>query len=75
VQHAWGDGAHTGKHAAAIFPDAMRWLWKDWPRPVKTGQTKNDTLNDILIPGEGWVPAEDAWSDSSEAPPTSASAY
>jgi hypothetical protein len=29
---------------------------------------------DILIPGEGWVPAEDAWSDSSEVPPTSASA-
>ena len=54
VQHAWGDGGHTGKHATAIFPDAMRWLWKDWPRPVKTGQTKNDTLNDILIPGEGW---------------------
>ncbi len=26
---------------------------------------------DILIPGEGWVPAEDAWSDSSETPPTS----
>lgn len=29
---------------------------------------------DILIPGEGWVPAEDAWSDSTETPPTSASA-
>jgi len=28
---------------------------------------------DVLIPGEGWVPAEDAWSDSSETPPTSAS--
>ena len=27
---------------------------------------------DILIPGEGWVPAEDAWSDSSVTPPTSA---
>ena len=30
---------------------------------------------DILIPGEGWVPAEDAWSDSSDTPPTSASTY
>lgn len=26
---------------------------------------------DILIPGEGWVHAEDAWNDSSESPPTS----
>jgi len=28
---------------------------------------------EVLIPGEGWVPAEDAWSDSTESPPTSAS--
>src|SRR6266545_1706530 len=54
VQHAWGDGGHTGKQAIAVFPDAMRWLWKDWPRHVKGGQTKNDTLTDILIPGESW---------------------
>jgi len=54
VEHVWGDGAHNGKHATAIFPDAMRWLWKDWPNPVKTGATRNETLNNILIPGEGW---------------------
>jgi sugar lactone lactonase YvrE/enterochelin esterase-like enzyme len=54
VNHAWGDGSHSGKHATAIFPDAMRWLWKDWPQPVKGGQTGNDTLTNILIPGEGW---------------------
>jgi gluconolactonase len=54
VAHAWGDGGHTGKHATAIFPDAMRWLWKDWPKAITTGQTKNDTLNDLLVPGQGW---------------------
>jgi gluconolactonase len=54
VEHVWGDGGHTGKHATAIFPDALRWLWKDWPKPVGTGQTKNPTLNDILLPTEGW---------------------
>jgi sugar lactone lactonase YvrE/enterochelin esterase-like enzyme len=54
VQHVWGDGAHNGKHATAIFPDAMRWLWKDWPNPVKTGQSKNPTLDAILMPGEDW---------------------
>ena len=54
VEHAWGDGGHTGKHATAIFPDALRWLWKEWPQPVRTGQTNNPTLKDILIPGEGW---------------------
>ncbi len=25
-----GDGAHNRKHAGAIFPDEMRWLWRDW---------------------------------------------
>ena len=54
VQHGWGEGAHNGKHATAIFPDAMRWLWKDWPEPVKAGQSKNSMLVDILIPGQGW---------------------
>src|SRR5687767_9828307 len=54
VQHVWGEGAHNGRHATAIFPDAVRWLWRDWPQPVKTGQTKNATFDQILLPGEGW---------------------
>ncbi len=54
VQHAWGDGGHTGNQATAVFPDAMRWLWKDWPKPVTAGPSKNATLASILIPGEEW---------------------
>ncbi len=53
VNHVWGDGGHNGKHATAIFPDAMRWLWKDWPAPVKAG-AGSPQLKDILLPGEGW---------------------
>lgn len=30
LNHAWGDGAHNGKHGGSIFPDVMRWLWKDY---------------------------------------------
>ncbi|HUR47778.1 MAG TPA: alpha/beta hydrolase-fold protein [Candidatus Saccharimonadales bacterium] len=26
----FGDGAHNGKHAGAILPDALRWLWRDY---------------------------------------------
>ena len=54
VQHVWGDGGHNGKQSTMIFPDAMRWLWKDWPQPVKGGPTNNNTLASILIPGEAW---------------------
>ena len=53
VNHAWGDGGHNGKHATEIFPDAMRWLWKDWPTPVKAG-LGSPQLQEILIPGEDW---------------------
>ena len=54
VNHVWGDGGHNGKHAGAIFPDAMRWLWKDWPAPVPAGVGSKQVLGEILIPGENW---------------------
>jgi gluconolactonase len=54
VQHVWGDGGHTPKQATAILPDAMRFLWKDWPRPVRTGKSGNHLLAELLIPGEDW---------------------
>jgi len=28
----FGDGRHSGKHGGAIFPDTMRWLWRDHRR-------------------------------------------
>lgn len=54
VEHAWGKGGHNNQHGTAVFPAAMRWLWKDWPKPVAKGNTKNQALNDLLIPGEDW---------------------
>lgn len=26
----YGTGAHNGKHGGTIFPDSLRWLWRDW---------------------------------------------
>jgi gluconolactonase len=54
VAHVWGDGPHNGRHGTAVFPDAMRWLWRGWPEPVKAGVSKNQTLDALLIPGESW---------------------
>jgi len=53
VTHNWGDGGHNGKHATELFPDAMRWLWKDWPKPIAVGKGAPQ-LQEILIPGEDW---------------------
>jgi gluconolactonase len=54
VNHVWGDGGHNGKHMGAILPDALRWLWKDWPKPVAKGVSQNAALAALLIPGEDW---------------------
>jgi gluconolactonase len=56
VRHEWGDGEHNARHAAAVFPDALRWLWRDWPAPIKAnseGTSKQDVFQ-TLLPGEGW---------------------
>jgi sugar lactone lactonase YvrE/enterochelin esterase-like enzyme len=53
VNHAWGDGGHNGKHGTEVFPDAMRWLWKNYPEPIKAG-AGSPQLKEILLPGEGW---------------------
>ncbi|MGE4183178.1 MAG: SMP-30/gluconolactonase/LRE family protein [Limisphaerales bacterium] len=56
VNHAWGDGGHDSKHGASVFPDAMRWLWKDYPKPVpKSTASRNPFLSGILVPGADWV--------------------
>ena len=31
-QFAFGEGTHSQAHAASTSPDAMRWLWRDYPR-------------------------------------------
>jgi sugar lactone lactonase YvrE len=65
VAHVWGEGKHSGKHPTAIFPEAMRWLWKDWPQPITAGQSQNTIFNGsamdgkvlskgILLPSEAW---------------------
>jgi sugar lactone lactonase YvrE/enterochelin esterase-like enzyme len=61
VNHIWGDGGHNGKHATEIFPDAMRWLWKDWPKPVQKGKG-SPQLQEILVPGEDWKPIAEGYS-------------
>jgi gluconolactonase len=53
VRHVWGDGAHNGRHATAIFPDALRWLWRDYPSPIKAnpeGKSRQDVFQ-TLLPG------------------------
>jgi sugar lactone lactonase YvrE len=60
VNHVWGEGGHNARHATQVFPDAIRWLWNDWPAAIKTGAGSTQ-LRDILIPGEDWTLVADGY--------------
>jgi len=52
-----GTEAHNSKHGASILPDALRWLWQDYPKPVtrpivSTGD--RHFVNAILDPSADW---------------------
>jgi gluconolactonase len=56
VRYEWGDGEHNSRHATSIFPDVLRWLWRDWPSPIKAnpeGNSKQDVYQ-TLVAGEDW---------------------
>ena len=50
----WGRGKHSGMDATLVFPDAMRWMWKDYPARVKKGKSLNNMLTEILDPDTDW---------------------
>lgn len=72
VMHRWGEGGHNGKQGTALFPEAMRYLWKGWPERVKTGESKNAFLAALLIPREEWKETQDAFPPVGKPTPSSA---
>ncbi len=34
VKFVYGTGAHNGNHGGAIFPESLRWLWRDYRLPT-----------------------------------------
>jgi gluconolactonase len=56
VRHVWGDGEHNSRQATELFPEALRWLWRDYPAPIKAnpeGKSRQDVFQ-VLLPGEDW---------------------
>ena len=74
LEKAWGTGGHDSKQAGSIFPEALRWLWKDYPAPVKAGQGSRQPLTrEVLAAGEAWspvatgLPFRQIWTDENGA--------
>ena len=55
-----------GKHGVGYgnhFTEGMKYLWKDWPEPVKTGASA-PRAQDIILPGETWQLAGTGYTDA-----------
>ena len=51
-----GNEGHNGRHGSAILPDALRWLWKDHPKPpgLNPKISERHEIRSILESGEDW---------------------
>ncbi len=60
VEHKWTKvgpnnlGKHNGIHATQIFPDAVKWLWKDHGKVAIKAGKGSPQLQAVLLPDEGW---------------------
>ncbi|MDP3000614.1 MAG: SMP-30/gluconolactonase/LRE family protein [Bryobacterales bacterium] len=57
VTHVWGTEAHNSRHGAAILPDALRWLWRGYPKPIekpKGGSGERQWSVLLTDPGKDW---------------------
>jgi len=61
VNHAWGEGGHNQKHASQIFPDVLRWLWRNWQTNI---EVKANPKGESKWKGYEVVDAGSRWSDS-----------
>ena len=55
IKTVWDDGAHDIRNGAKLFPEAMKFLWRNYPESVKAGQSKNNKLTDLLENATAWV--------------------
>lgn len=52
-----GTEGHNSKHGGAVLPDALRWLWKDYPNPVSrpiSSHGDRHFITQILDPQSDW---------------------
>src|SRR5262245_2975049 len=46
-----GTEGHNSKHGSSILPDALRWLWRDYPTPIvkPTGGPRHFINNNVVM--------------------------
>ena len=51
-----GTGGHDGRQTAAIMPDAIRWLWREYPKPIEKSKKggPRQYVMDIIDTDKDW---------------------
>ena len=71
-----GDEGHNMKQGAAIMPDALRWLWRDYPNPVtvhepaamsQPGWDPRGKVYSTVWAAKGWEPVGGSYQGLSNA--------
>ncbi|MDB5355708.1 MAG: gluconolactonase [Phycisphaerales bacterium] len=56
-----GTTSHDSKQSGPLFPEALKWLWRDYGKPIEKPVSTKQPINDILIPGEEWQVAAEGY--------------
>lgn len=59
VAHDWAEGGHSVKRATEIFPEVMKWMWRDYPANISVPTSGNTTLQRYLTDEREW----EAWDE------------
>ena len=54
-----GEDGHSNRHGASVLPETLRWLWRDYPKPIETGEAPQGGGRGIfaqLVPRREVVP-------------------
>jgi len=65
-----GDEGHNDLQGSSVLPEALRWLWRDYPQPITAPvpPPKREWATDLTVPDKGWEPA----TEHVEFPPVAA---
>lgn len=51
-----GEEGHNDRQGSSLLPEALRWLWRDWPKPLaaRVPPAGREWATDIVTPGQAW---------------------
>jgi sugar lactone lactonase YvrE/enterochelin esterase-like enzyme len=60
-QYVLGEEGHNSKHGSAILPDVIRYVWKDYPKPIEVTPNPKQPAMEIFSPEDKWEQVGDTY--------------